>query len=165
MSDIKELKEKVWQVSSENEKVTRFNFQNVADKPNNFSCRECNETFTVKKELRQHIEVSHQRIIKCNMCDDFFNARNKLEEHLIQVHKRSRIYNCTECDMAFVSQWRLKKHIRVHEKDIKVRTCHFYNNGKICPFAMIGCKFSHKEANMCSRSKSCSKTMCQYRHS
>ena len=43
------------------------------------------------------------------------------------------------------------------------RYCHYYNNGKICPFEEIGCKFRHEHSPACTFKK-CSNSLCQYRH-
>jgi hypothetical protein len=42
--------------------------------------------------------------------------------------------------------------------------CHYFNNGKRCPFAEIGCKFNHELSNECSHGKDCGFSLCQYRH-
>ena len=45
----------------------------------------------------------------------------------------------------------------------KVKYCHYYNNGKACPYEEIGCKFLHMESQMCPF-KPCKNSMCQFKH-
>ena len=43
--------------------------------------------------------------------------------------------------------------------------CHFFNNGKNCPFEEIGCKFQHTSANRCRYDRKCTIKLCQFQHS
>ena len=113
------MKEKVLIISSELGKVKQPNCHNESDHRRVLPCKECNETFTMKKELRQHIAMSHTKYLTCKICNNSFDANKKLEDHLIKVHNKSKKYDFTECDMSFVLQWRLNKHIRGHKKSVK----------------------------------------------
>ena len=55
-------------------------------------------------------------------------------------------------------------HIRIHSNK-PPRHCHYFNNGKICPFEELGCKFLHVLSTKCKFDKLCHKTMCSYKHS
>ena len=50
-----------------------------------------------------------------------------------------------------------------HEEERKC--CHFFNNGKVCPFEEIGCKFKHVESKECRYGQNCFMKMCQFKHS
>ena len=41
--------------------------------------------------------------------------------------------------------------------------CHFYNNGKPCPFQEIGCMFRHENSGPC-KTRLCTRTLCQFQH-
>ena len=52
-------------------------------------------------------------------------------------------YNCTLCDKTFHRKWRLAKHELAHNS-LNVKFCHYFNNGKDCPYEEIGCMFKHE---------------------
>ena len=60
-------------------------------------------------------------------------------------------------------EWRLRKHVLGHDKERKC--CHFFNNGKVCPYEEIGCKFKHEESNECRYGQNCYIKLCQFKHS
>ena len=70
-------------------------------------------------------------------------------------------YKCEVCEKEFYLEWRYKKHKTVHTEDGKY--CHYYNNGKTCPYEEIGCMYLHAEAQLCLF-KPCRNSMCQFRH-
>ena len=45
-----------------------------------------------------------------------------------------------------------------------VQNCHYFNNGKMCPFEELGCKFLHVLAKNCKFGQRCSKRLCPLRH-
>ncbi|XP_013397519.1 zinc finger protein 286A isoform X2 [Lingula anatina] len=47
-------------------------------------CPECDKTFTLKSNLKQHMDAvhNHQFTYKCSLCHRGFYRRNKLEEHM-----------------------------------------------------------------------------------
>ena len=85
----------------------------------------------------------------------------------MEVHSKSHDHilplKCNICDKEFYVNWRLKKHILSH--DLNLKFCHFYNNGKNCPYEDVGCKFKHKEAKSCRFDENCDKKLCQFKHS
>ena len=56
----------------------------------------------------------------------------------------------------------MNKHMESHNEETKF--CHYYNNGKICPYEEIGCKFKHKESTDCRFDRSCRFALCQFKH-
>ena len=161
------IAEKVAYLSSELEKFTKSpNDEShiFEQKKQQFSCKHCEYNAKSKVELQNHIKSFHPRFFNCNVCDKTFNANYKLEEHLTGVHGMRKRFECTECESKFVLQLRLKKHLEGHTNKIAIKTCHYYNNDKNCPYEKIGCKFLHKKAKICKFSSECSRTMCQYRH-
>ena len=60
-------------------------------------------------------------------------------------------------------EWRLKRHLRGH-RDVNRKFCHYFNNGKVCPFYESGCKFRHEHSEVCFYGQSCTNHLCQYQH-
>ena len=52
------------------------------------------------------------------------------------------------------------KHISGHETEF---FCHYFNNGKACPFDKIGCKFRHENSPFCISKKS-KRVLCPNKH-
>ena len=109
-----------------------------------------------------HSTPKHTKQFECNECEQSFSKSHSLEEHMIVVHRKQKEYKCDTCGADFLSMWRWSKHIALHQKES--RKCHFYNNGKECPYSLIGCKFLHEESQICKYAHRCEKVMCQYRH-
>ena len=97
--------------------------------------------------------------VKCDQCRKTFPRACDLEEHL-EFHSKAKEYSCTTCGKEFYLKWRLDKHVKVHSD--QVQFCHFFNNGKLCPYDEIGCMFRHEESEQC-RTRICSRTSKQTR--
>ena len=83
--------------------------------------------------------------------------------HIVTEHNVKKKHKCEICDTDFVFKWRLKRHIMDHSKR-KIKTCHYFNNNKECPYLQIGCKFIHEKAVNCKFAQHCKVTKCQFRH-
>ena len=128
-------------------------------------CKICDIDFKSKDNLLYHKKTRHPKNIKCNHCGDIFDENWKLEKHM-DSHHVPRQFKCEKCDKAFHLQWRLTKHMEIRSENVNpLKTCHYFNNGKACPFQSIGCKFLHKKADLCPMSSRCHFSRCQYRHS
>ena len=102
-------------------------------------------------------------LFKCEDCDSEFPQRFKLELHMMKDHKQDKIYKCKDCEAGFVFKWRLKKHMKAHTQT-KIRSCHYFNNNKECPFSEVGCKFSHQLTTQCKFGQGCRIRLCQFQH-
>ena len=69
---------------------------------------------------------------------------------------------CNICEKQFYVQWRMKKHISSHLEQSKF--CHYYNNGKFCPYEELGCRFKHSDSRQCKYDKKCRIKLCQFKH-
>ena len=126
-------------------------------------CKICEEILESKKSLRKHMKESHQTQIKCFICEKAFNRNSDLETHIEECHEESERHKCDKCEKKFALKWRLKKHIESHSKESN-KFCHFFNNGKMCPFEKIGCMFLHQPSASCYFGKRCRNKLCQYKH-
>ena len=102
--------------------------------------------------------------VNCNLYERSFGKNCDLETHINDNHEKHDEFDCDQCDKMFVSKWRLQKHTKIHS-DKKQRNCHYFNNGKNCPFEMLGCKFLHILSNKGKFYQSCSLKLCSYQHS
>ena len=74
------------------------------------------------------------------------------------------MYECNKCDKKFILNWRLKKHQDIHSNRENLKFCHYFNNGKECPYADIGCMFRHEHSDQCKFKKNCRNKLCQFKH-
>ena len=44
------------------------------------------------------------------------------------------------------------------------RKCHYFNNGKECPYAEVGCMFVHDFSEECKHGSKCTRQLCQFQH-
>ena len=132
------------------------------EKERNIKCAECDEVCQTKAVLKKHKREKHRRKISCAECGETFIEHWILEIHL-KNHDKVANFPCDICKKVFQVRWRLTKHLNIHE-DENTKKCHFYNNGKPCPFEEVGCKFLHEESDRCIYNKSCNNRLFQFRH-
>ena len=128
----------------------------------NFKCKKCDKCFPSKSDLTMHINEKHPNKYVCKICDYIFSDSWRLELHC-KSHEELMPFKCDICEKHFYVKWRLEKHVQGHDK--KVNFCHYYNNGKKCPYEELGCKFKHEVSKNCRYDGSCWKRLCQFRHS
>ena len=97
---------------------------------------------------------------KCKDCNKEFTRNSDLEKHL-EEHKNIKEFKCDKCGKEFFLKWRLSKHEEIHHENSKF--CHFFNNGKVCPYEDIGCMYKHALAGKCKFSV-CENNLCQFEH-
>ena len=127
-----------------------------------YSCKNCDYKVQDKSELKQHIKTKHPKEIKCKVCDETFDKTYKLELHL--KNHEVECFKCKVCDKSFHLKWRLEKHESAHNL-LNVKFCHYFNNGKQCPYEEVGCMFKHEHAERCRYNYSCKNKLCQFQHS
>ncbi|AMD19282.1 HBR381Wp [Eremothecium sinecaudum] len=90
----------------------------------------CNQIFNSRKDLNDHIEVSHiptgKSSYKCSWgtCSKTFTQRQKLLRH-IKVHTGHKPYKCPDCNKHFSTEDILSQHMRTHsgEKPFQCQYC------------------------------------------
>ena len=112
--------------------------------------------------MRFHITEKHPLTINCSLCEESFQENWKFEIHM-KSHDQEKHFKCNRCEKEFYSSWRLKQHAKSHNVQ-SIKFCHFYNNGKMCPFEDLGCKFRHEWSDVCRFQSRCKNKMCQYQH-
>ena len=130
-------------------------------------CAECNQSFVSKGLLKKHKEKHNKRIvsaksIRCNHCGEIFKENWLLEVHM-KSHADAETFECELCSKTFQSKWRLGKHRDIHSNP-ETKKCHYFNNEKTCPFEEIGCKFLHKDSEMCQSENRCKHKLCPLKH-
>ena len=125
-------------------------------------CFKCEKTFQTKPLLMNHMTESHKKDRKCNQCDITFIQMNDLEHHIKSIHQAKLNFKCDQCDKRFFTDWRLQKHKRMHSTTGK--KCHYFNNGKFCPYEELGCRYKHEVSQKCKFDDKCRKSLCQYVH-
>ena len=156
MKRLEENRMKIEKVDNELETFNeKYNdLENLDKKHNNTSNQ------IVHTEIKSH---KHQKHYSCNQCKCDFENSFKLELHIKTEHEAYNLHNCDECGIKFAKKWRLMKHKMVHSNR-SLRTCHFYNNAKECPYFSMGCKFRHENAPICNLGENCRKHLCQFKH-
>ena len=81
----------------------------------------------------------------------------------MKTHDEIETFKYELCDKTFFLEWRLRQHMIGHQNPNLVK-CHYFNNGKCCPYEELGCKFDHSKSKMCKDFHSCGRNMCQFRH-
>ena len=117
---------------------------------------------TKSKKSNTKIDQTFQnsKSTKCSQCEETFSRNCDLENHF-EVHQIDKEHTCNVCGKQFFLQWRLRKHMQMHTENAPF--CHFYNNGKLCPFQEIGCMFRHENSGPCKR-RLCTRKLCQFQH-
>ena len=126
-------------------------------------CKECDIAFTDKAGLKRHMHATHPKIYKCKDCDKAFDECWKFEMH-VKDHDSEEEFKCDICNKSFFLEWRFRQHLRGHH-DSGRKFCHYFNNDKLCPFQLIGCKFKHENSQLCVYGKRCQTYLCQHKHS
>ena len=123
----------------DNENVTKIN----RAKKRKFKWFKCTKMFQDKALFQNHNQ-EHIQTVQCKMCDEPFSKMYDLEIHLQEYHDKKKELKCDQCDEEFITKLRMTIHKKGHLR--KRKFCHFFNNGKICLFSVIGCKFEYKLA-------------------
>ena len=80
---------------------------------------------------------------KCNECGEVLTRNSDFEKHMQEKHDAKKTFECDVCGKMFLLEWRLKKHVDIHKQE--PRKCKYFLSKEPCPFADIGCKFSHDD--------------------
>ena len=62
---------------------------------------------------------------------------------MVLVHGLEKTHKCKICGKTFYLKWKLNKHANKHTGSVK--PCKYFQEGQVCPFIEIGCKFKHQD--------------------
>ena len=107
-----------------------------------YKCKQCEETFHTKLDLKNHRFAKHMQCTTCGKNFEGPNAQKLLRVHINGVHLEKRNYICDTCGKPFQSRNDMTRHVdSVHLnkqiwKDIRKN----YPNGKKPPVINV-CKY------------------------
>ena len=92
------------------------------------TCRRCYLHFPDKSALYVHIAGVHGtgQMHQCKDCDERFQTKHQLRIHRLEMHKRSHmpcVYDCVRCDLVFLTPSGLEEHELTHEEEKSAYRC------------------------------------------
>ena len=165
VQELRPLKQKVADLEEKLEKAIKDKTIDVEKESPEMllKCQKCERSFESMKELKKHFKEKHPGETKCEICSETFTKNSDLEIHIKNLHTEKESYRCEECGKTFALKWRLKKHSSIHSSS-DIKGCHYFNNGKTCPFESLGCMFAHKLMGICKFEKGCKNKLCSFQH-
>ncbi|XP_053691726.1 zinc finger protein 180-like [Sabethes cyaneus] len=101
-----------------NEIMLRNHVLRRHDQMKNFSCPNCEKSFTTGAELRIHTRShTNQKPYKCSQCDKCYKTRSHLTVHFRAAHTTERPYSCDLCEQSFAHSKVLKQHRLIHTSE------------------------------------------------
>merc|ERR1719154_399912 len=81
------------------------------------TCPFCQKVFSTSNNLKQHIEITHEKTVKtCRICDETFTSRFAMEKHVLVKHPETA-HPCPVCVRSFILKKNLNRHMElVHVK-------------------------------------------------
>ncbi|CAG0882174.1 unnamed protein product [Darwinula stevensoni] len=94
-----------------------------------FSCIYCDERFTDRILLRNHVTVHAGESLHCRFCGKVFQNTGNLRSHL-RCHTGERPHRCKQCGKSFAAKSTLIYHERIHTKE-RPHSCELCGKGFI----------------------------------
>ena len=84
-----------------------------------FTCSQCDKTFLIEGDLREHVKIHVQSKFQCEECEEIFGVETSLKNHAL-IHTRNKSNDCMECDEKFTLKSEIMEHIVSHSQKITV---------------------------------------------
>ena len=87
----------------------------------NHTCGVCNETFSSRPNLLNHMRNKHtdskNKRHQCELCDKSYTSISNFRDHFSSVHNNEVIHECKMCNETFYCRSNLQRHMRsAHEE-------------------------------------------------
>lgn len=93
--------------------------------PTGYKCNQCEKSFTLKRNLHNHMQTHLEKQHVCDKCGKTFMQKGNLLNHQI-THSDLRPFTCLVCDTSFKTMKRLRFHNLTHTK-VKSHVCDVCN--------------------------------------
>jgi hypothetical protein len=86
------------------------------EKKKSFECKSCHQMFLYRKHLKIHScqEADEKNVFICCFCNNFFSTKLALDNHIDQEHLNSDLI-CPVCTLQLQNKRCLKKHLKLHK--------------------------------------------------
>ena len=77
--------------------------KSVHENQKDFKCNSCDKKFSIKGNLKRHIEIVHENVksFKCDSFEKSFGQKADLDTHAKTVHEKVKAFKCNSCDKSF----------------------------------------------------------------
>lgn len=101
--------------------IYELHFMRVHMNKDAIHCRICNEQYSRKLFLIQHLKRRHivdikTPTLKCEECHIGFEKEKQLKEHNKKHEKEHLPFKCEECENAFSTESQLTRHSKLHQR-------------------------------------------------
>lgn len=103
-----------------------LNHQKVHGESKPYHCQECQESFSLLAELKEHLKKEHSENedSRCSECFKVCLSLEDLEQHKVYNHR----FECEICGKVFARLAYLQVHVKVHDGQAKLN-CRFCSEG------------------------------------
>ena len=77
-------------------------------------CPECYKVFPDVDHLEKHRNIEHR--LECEICGKTFTRLTNLQQH-VRIHSGDKVYNCKFCPEGFDSEYAYKQHMKSHPEN------------------------------------------------
>lgn len=141
---------------------TLFHHQKTHTNGKPYNCRECNTSFALLNEYKQHMKNIHAdtRDLRCSDCYKVFVSSAELDKHKLVEHR----LECEMCGKTFARLAYLKMHVHIHDGD-NLFNCQFCSTGFDTEYAYKQHLRSHPEYQTAKRIYHCQVCEKVFQHS
>jgi uncharacterized Zn-finger protein len=60
------------------------------------------------------VEIKSDRNFLCEICNNNFTTKGNLKNHILSIHKKIKPFKCDLCETSYTNKCRLVIHLRTH---------------------------------------------------